>query len=134
MKSFTYLDLAPERFIRNPTYGMLSPNKPLSKAIQNKVPTTPKTVRKFKKNPLLSKHQKLDKVIMKKTGKLVQTTIEGKKTNAPPPKRGYTKKGKDKKPTKQGKLKVNKRPPKPTRKAPSPPKSGCRMVKFEACN
>lgn len=124
MKSFTYLDLAPERFIRNPTYGMLSPNKP----------STPKTVRKFKKNPLLSKHQKLDKVIMKKTGKLVQTTIEGKKTNAPPPKRGYTKKGKDKKPTKQGKLKVNKRPPKPTRKAPSPPKSGCRMVQFEACN
>jgi len=126
MKSFGYLDLAPKRFIRNPTYGMLSP-KPSKQS-------TPKTVRKFKKNPLLSKHQKLDKVIMKKTGKLVQTTIQGKKTNAPPPKRGYTKKGKDKKPTKQGKLKVNKRPPKPTRKAPSPPKKGCRMVQFQACN
>lgn len=125
-KSFTYLDLSPQsvKGISNPTYGLLSPNKP----------STPTTIRKFKKNPLLSKHQKLDKVIMKKTGKLVQTTIQGKKTNAPPPKRGYTKKGKDKKPTKQGKLKVNKRPPKPTRKAPSPPKKGCRMVKFEACN
>ena len=151
-----YLDLSPVRFLKNTTYGMLEPDrqkKPPQIRKFKKTPllsrhqkldmskpdkqSTPPQVRKFKKTPLLSKHQKLDKVIMKKKGKLVQTTLEGKKTNAPPPKRGYTKKGKDAKPTKQGKIvsfttKDGKKVAfKPKQKNV---KEGCRSVKFTACN
>ena len=119
-----YLDLSPDVVggVSNIGYGMISPNRKPPKPTR-KAPTpiakqtTPPTVRKFKKTPLLSRHKKIDTVIMKKKSKLVQTTLEGKKTDAKPPKRGYTKKGKDKKPSKQGKL-----------------KAGCRRVKFTACN
>jgi hypothetical protein len=67
--------------------------------------TTPKTGRRKFKNPkrlLQGRNVELKKPI--KPRKLVQMTLKGEKATKPPPKRKRAKKGKDAKPTKQGKL------------------------------